>query len=162
MKAHVQLLDYIINMWDPEQKNFVVGVHILPIETKDIYFLTGLSTRGSPVVLSGARGGEVSLDDIIDQHCSLGTESQSGMIAIKSLVDLRLRTVVYTIDGVAGTRDAHLTGRSHMLYALQCMEPTIFNWCEGILVCLKIQLNKCKRGRLKQFGYRAVVVSFIL
>ena len=54
MKAHVQLLDYIINMWDPEQKNFVVGVHILPIETKDIYFLTGLSTRGSPVVLSGA------------------------------------------------------------------------------------------------------------
>ena len=31
-----------------------------------------------------------------------------------------------------------------------------------MLVCLKIQLNKCKRGRLKQFGYGAVIVSFIL
>ena len=75
MKAHVQLLEYIINMWDPEKENFVVGVHILPIEIKDIYFPTGLSMRGSPAVLSRARGGEGSLDDIIDQHCSLGIES---------------------------------------------------------------------------------------
>ena len=54
MKAHVQLLEYIINMWDPDQENFVVGVHIFPIEIEDIYFLTGLSMRGSPVVLIGA------------------------------------------------------------------------------------------------------------
>ena len=75
MKAHVRLLEYIIDMWDPDQENFVVGVHILPIEIKDIYFLIGLSMRGSPVVLSEARGGEVSLDDIIDQDYSVGTES---------------------------------------------------------------------------------------
>ena len=67
MKAHVHLLEYIIDMW------FVVGVHILPIDIENIYFLIDLSMRGSPVVLSGARKGECSLDDIIDQHCSLGT-----------------------------------------------------------------------------------------
>ena len=55
----------------------MLGVYILPIEVEDIYFLTGLSMRGSPVVLSGARGGEGSLEDIIDQRFSLGTESQS-------------------------------------------------------------------------------------
>ena len=81
---------------------------------------------------------------------------------IKSLVDLPLRTVVYTIGRAVGTRAAHLTSRSHMLYALLCMEPTIFNWCEGMLACMKSQLNKCKKGTLKQFGYGAVVVSFIL
>ena len=118
MKAHVWLLEYIINMWDPDQDHFVVGVHILPIEIEDIYFLTSLSMRGNPVVPSGARGGEGSLDDIIDQHCSLGIEPQSGKLRIKSLVDLPLRTVVYTISRVMGTRAAHLTGRSHMLYAL--------------------------------------------
>ena len=42
------------------------------------------------------------------------------------------------------------------------MDPTIFNWCEGMLACLKSQLNKCKRGTLKQFGYRAMLVSFML
>ena len=55
----------------------MVGVHILPIEVEDIYFLIGLSMRGSPIVLSRARGGEGSLDDIIDQHFSLGIEGQS-------------------------------------------------------------------------------------
>ena len=75
MKGHVRLLEYIIDMWDLYQENFVVGVHILPMEVEDIYFLTGLSMRGSPVVLSRARGGETSLDDIIDQNCSLGIES---------------------------------------------------------------------------------------
>ena len=54
MKAHVLLLDYIIDMWDPDQENFVVGVHILPIEVEDIYFLTGFSMRGSTVALFGA------------------------------------------------------------------------------------------------------------
>ena len=76
IKEHVWLLEYIINMWDPDQKYFVVGVHILPIEIEDIYFLAGLSMRRSLVVLFGAQGGEGSLDDIINQHCSLRSESQ--------------------------------------------------------------------------------------
>ena len=118
MKAHVRLLEYIIDMWDPDQENFVVGVQILPIEIEEIYFLTIFSMWGKPVVLSGAWKGEGSLDDIINKHCSLDIESQSGKLTIRSLVDLSLRTVVYTISIVAGTRDAHLTGRSHMLYSL--------------------------------------------
>ena len=80
MKEHIRLLEYIIDMWDPDQENFVVGVHILPIEVEDIYFLTSLYMRRNPVVLFGAQGGEGSLDDIIDQHCSLGIESLSGKL----------------------------------------------------------------------------------
>ena len=102
------------------------------------------------------------MDDIIDQHCALGIEGQSGKLKIHSIVNLPLRIVVYTIGKVEGTRSSHLTTRSHMLYTLQCMEPTIFNWCESMLVCLKKKLTKCRRGTLKKFGYGAVVVSFIL
>ena len=54
MKAHIRLLEYIIDMWDPDQENFVVGFDMLPIEVEDIYFLTGFSMRGSQAVLSGA------------------------------------------------------------------------------------------------------------
>ena len=140
----------------------MVGIHTLSIEIEDIYFLTGLSRRENPVVLSRARRGETSLDDLIDQYCALGRESQFGKLRIQSIVDCPLMIVVYTIEKVAGTRSSHLTTRSHMLYDLQCMEPTAFNWCEGMLVCLKDQLNKCKRGTLKQFGYGTVIVSFIL
>ena len=149
MKAHIRLLEYIIGMWDPDQQHFVVGIHILAIEVEGIYFMTRLSMRGIPVSLSGARGGETSLDDLIEQYCTLGTKSQSGKLRIQSIVDCPLRTIVYTIGKVTETRYANLTTRSHMLYALECMEPTMFNWCEGMLVSLKNQLDKCKRGMLK-------------
>ena len=49
-----------------------MGIHTLPIEIEDIYFLIRLSRRESPVVLSGAQGGETSLDELIDQYCALG------------------------------------------------------------------------------------------
>ena len=82
MKAYVRLLEYMIDMWDLEQQHFVVGIQTLPIEIEDIYFLTGLSRRGRPVVLSEARGGETSLDELIDQYCELGMEPQSGKLHI--------------------------------------------------------------------------------
>ena len=70
--------------------------------------------------------------------------------------------LVYTIRKFVGTRSAHMSTREHMLYSMECMEHTFFNWCEGILVSLKDQMNKRKQGQLKQFGYGVVVVSFIL
>ena len=53
IKAHIRLLEYIIGMWDLDQRNFVVVIHILPIEIEDIYFMIGLFMRGSPVSLYG-------------------------------------------------------------------------------------------------------------
>ena len=75
MKAYICLLEYIIDMWDPDQQHFMVGAHTLSIEIDDIYFLTGLSPRGRQVVSSGPRGGDSTLDDLIDRYCSLGTHS---------------------------------------------------------------------------------------
>ena len=49
-----------------------------------------------------------------------------------------------------------------MLYVVECMAPTIFNWSEGLLVILKDQLTKFRRGELKKFGYGVGVVSFFL
>ena len=103
MKAHIRLLEYIIDMWDPDQEHFMVGVHILPIEVEDIYFLISLSIRGIPVVLFGAQGREGSLDDILDQHCSLGIESQSRKLQIKSLVDLAREAIHKGKNNASGT-----------------------------------------------------------
>ena len=102
------------------------------------------------------------MDDLIDEYFLVGTHSQGGKIPIKHIVDRPLRVVAFSIDKVAGSRLAHLTTRAHMLYAVECMEPTIFNWSEGSLVSLKDQLTKCRRGELKQFGYEAIVVYIFL
>ena len=36
MKAYIRLLEYIIDMWDPEQQHFVFGTHTFPIDIEDI------------------------------------------------------------------------------------------------------------------------------
>ena len=66
------------------------------------------------------------------------------------------------IEKVGDSRGSYQNTHAHMLYAVECMAPTIFNWSEGLLVRLKDQLTKCWRGELKKFSYEEVVVSFFL
>ena len=47
-----------------------------------------------------------------------------------------------------------------MRMAVDCFQGTIFNWCDVVLANVKGQLTKAKNGRLKTFGYGAIVVSF--
>ena len=55
MRAYVPLLEYTIDMWDPDQEHFMVRTHTLTIDIEDIYFLTGSSRRRRQVILSGPR-----------------------------------------------------------------------------------------------------------
>jgi len=49
-----------------------------------------------------------------------------------------------------------------MQYALECLEPKVFNWCDAILLVMKEQLTKVKNGRLKNFGYGSILTTFSL
>ena len=49
-----------------------------------------------------------------------------------------------------------------MQYAVDCMAPTMFNWCEGLIEIMKDQFTKCKIFQLNQFGYSLILVSFFL
>jgi hypothetical protein len=46
MRAQLRLLEYLVHMWDVNEKEFHVGFHTLTIDIEDIYFLTGLSHHG--------------------------------------------------------------------------------------------------------------------
>jgi hypothetical protein len=56
MRAQLRLLEYLVHMWDVDQQVFHVGPHVLSLDIKDIYFLTGLSHHGYHVNLTGGRG----------------------------------------------------------------------------------------------------------
>jgi hypothetical protein len=38
MRAQVRLLEHLVQMWDPDQHVFHVGMHTLTIDIEDIYF----------------------------------------------------------------------------------------------------------------------------
>lgn len=73
-----------------------------------------------------------------------------------------LRTIIFTIVKVAGSVTLHLVNISYMQYALECLEPTVFNWCEAILYLTKEQMTKVKSGKMKNFSYGSILITFTL
>jgi hypothetical protein len=78
MRAQVRLLEHLVRMWDPDQQVFNVGAHTLTIDVEDIYFLTGLSRRGSHVSLSGNRRGGMKMSEYCRTYCVPDAERQKG------------------------------------------------------------------------------------
>ena len=65
MRAQLRLLEYLVHMWDVDQQVFHVGVHTLSLDIEDIYFLTGLSQRGSHATLTRGRGGGLPMSEYV-------------------------------------------------------------------------------------------------
>ena len=115
-------------MWNLEKKYFEVGAHILIVEVEENYFLIGLSRRGDPISLIGPRGGDVTTQGFIDQYYFSGTQMSGKKIPIKDVRDLPLRKFHFSIQRVLGSYGAHHASRDHMLYSLEAMASTVFNW----------------------------------
>ena len=49
-----------------------------------------------------------------------------------------------------------------MQYALERLEPKVFNWCEVVLCSLKEQLTMIKSAEMKNFCYGSILITFTL
>ena len=103
MKSHVRLLEYILRMWNPEQQYLEVGAHILTVEVEESYFLTDLSRQGEHISLTGPRGGDITIQELIDRHYFPSTQMFGKNIPIKEVRDLPLRIVIFTMQRVVGS-----------------------------------------------------------
>jgi len=104
----MRLLKYLVGKWDPEIQYFRIGIHILKIDLVDIYFITGLSKRGSPVSMSGHKNVKETTNDYITSHCRADTKKKSGNIPIKEVMNIPLHIIFFTISRVFGS-----TGWNH-------------------------------------------------
>lgn len=124
-----------------------------------IYFLTVLSRWGSPASLSGPSHGGDSVRDYVRRYCREGSQpSKDGKIIIREVTSRPLRTILFTIGRMAGSASVHAANHSYMQYALECLEPKVFNWCDAVLFMIKEQLTKVKSRWLKKFGYGSILV----
>ena len=71
----------------------------MTVEVEDIYFLTGLSRRGSLISLTSSQGGDVATKELIGSHCPPGTKMSGKKIPIKAVMDVPLRTVCLLCRG---------------------------------------------------------------
>ena len=87
-----------------------------------------------PISLSGSVVGGETVRNYILQHFYPGAEPRKyGKINIWDVRYFPLRTILFTIAKLVGIVTLHVANRSYMQYALECLEPTVFNWSEAIL-----------------------------
>ena len=82
-------------------------------------------------------------------------------IPIKEVMDLPLWTMLFTMQRVVGIEGAHQYSWEHMLYSLEAMAHTVFNWAEALFTMFKDHLTECQQGEMKQFGYGNILACFI-
>jgi len=163
MRQQIKLLQYFLDAWDPTTQVFQIRGKSNPLTIVDIYFLTGLSRRGASISLSGSTRGGESVKDYIHRYCREGSQlSKDGKIHIRDVTDRSIRTILFTLARLAGSAALHVANRSYMQYALEFLEPKVFNWCDAVFFGIREQLTKVKNEKLKNFGYGSILTAFTL
>ena len=158
MRAQVDFLQWLVDRWSIQDRCFFIGGHQLEIEPVDIYFLTSLPKRGEDLTLFRARPGGQSVDSLRLEFCN--NQARDKGIDIKTISRPELMVIAFTVTRLCGSSTLHIATGSQMHMAVDCFRGTIFNWCDAVLANVKGQLTRAKIGRLKTFGYGALVVSF--
>ena len=143
MRSKTPLLQLLIGYWDPDRLQFVIDDETISFEVEDIYFLTGLSRRGRELNLHGGGWGDSSLtiQEYITTYCEADTQKVASQIPIARIETLALRSMAYCIVRMSGTIAQHVISHPLMYYSLECMRPTVYDWCTSMLAFVRTQLT---------------------
>lgn len=104
-----------------------------------------ISKRGAPVVMSGQRNVmEEAMFDYITTYYIAGIGKSTGKVMITVVKNMPLCTILFTIVRDFGSMESHSATKAHMTYAIECIEPRVFNWCQGLLTNICDQLTRCR------------------
>lgn len=96
------------------------------------------------------------------EFCNDQADPKDKRIDIKTISRLELKVITFTITRLCGSAALHVATRSQMQMAIDCFRGTIYNWCKAVLENVKGQLTRAKNGKLNNFGYGFIVVTFAL
>ena len=102
----------------------------------------------------------MTTQDLINRHCHPGTKMSGKKISISVVVDMPLSTFFFIMQRLDGNQGPHQESWSHMLYSMEAVAPTVYNWVEALITVFKDQLTKCRQGELKQFGFGSILACF--
>lgn len=129
---------------------FVIRGQGIEFDTKNIYFLTGLSHRGERPIMEGVRVAGETLDMLIVRVCRGACKSStSRKLQILTVGDLTLRPILFMVTREVRSQAQHEVMKTQLCLALDCLTPTMYNWVDAVSVNMKRQLTKCQWGETK-------------
>jgi hypothetical protein len=108
LRVQEYLLQFRIEMWSPDRHCFLMrGEKITFTAVEDIYFLTGLPFRGTPLPTMPMLSRDIQLRTVTEQYCS-GEDYMTGTSVRISGIDVLLhRCIAAMIVQVYGSRAPH-------------------------------------------------------
>ena len=89
------------------------------------------------------------MESYIRDLCAEGTFRQGRKLPIQHVIDISVRTILYTMTRIAGSTSTHLASKSQVMISIHATEGMVSDWCSSFLENLKDQLTRCRQGQQK-------------
>jgi hypothetical protein len=102
----------------------------------------------------------MNIEDYIATHCIARTEKVGIQIPIRVITNMSLKIVFLVLTWITGSKYLHQASRPLMFYLVECLQPTVYDWCTSLLANMKSQLTDCKLGIKRNFWFMSIPCSF--
>jgi hypothetical protein len=163
IQAHKYLIQFLLQMWSPELHCFVVRGEQIPFTTvEDVYFLTGLPFRGTPLPTKPVLSRETTLVTI-DQHYYSGDKFMSGTVVSISAIDsLTHRCIATMIVRVYGSIATQRISGGQLLVLERVVGGAQFAWGLTLHSRMIAQLDRCRSTSTGEFAFGSILVAWFL
>jgi hypothetical protein len=147
-------------MWSLELHYFLVRGEQIPFTVvEDIYFLTGLPFRGTPLLAETVLPRDTTLVTIGQRYCS-GRDFMSGTVvsisAIDSLAHRYIATMIVHIYGPLATQ--RISG-GQLLVLERVVASEQFTWGLTLHARMVAQLDRCRSIGAGEFAFGSILVA---
>jgi hypothetical protein len=164
LRAQEHLLHFLIEMWSPRQHCFLVrGERVEFTAEVDVYFLTGLPFRGTPMLTAPVMPRETNLAGFARRFCSGRHFMTGSAVRINALDVLLHRCVAAMIVRIYGSTAPHwMSGGELSLMERVVVGRERFAWGVALHSQMVAQLDRCRSAGRGEFTFGSILVAFFL
>jgi hypothetical protein len=102
----------------------------------------------------------MTMEEYISTHCVASKDKVGSQLPIREIENQSLNIIVLILKWLSGSVVLHQESSPLMFYAVECLRPTIYDWCTSLLANMKNQLTDCKQGKKLNFRFASILCSF--
>jgi hypothetical protein len=102
----------------------------------------------------------MTMEEYISTHYVARTDKVGSQLPIRAIKNLSLKIVILVLTKILGPISLHQASRPLMFYVLECLRPTVYDWCTSLLANMKIRLMDYKQGKMRNFIFASILCIF--
>jgi hypothetical protein len=163
IRAQEYLLQFLLQMWSLELHCFLMRGEQIPFTAvEDVYFLTGLPFRGTPLPAEPVLPRATLLADVGRRYCS-GPNFMSGtVVSIGAIDSLAHRCIATMIVRVYGSLATQRISGGQLLVLERVLDGEQFAWGLMLHARMVAQLDHCRSTDGGEFSFRSILVAWFL